>query len=149
MTQKQEEVLAIINTIIRVKVAPSKIHGVGVFAMRNIPKGTRLYMTMFPQGYKVPYGSFKKISPDIREHIMERWPRVVNNEPFMWPDTLLQSYCNHSDTPNYDCLTDITLEDIKKGEEILEDYRTIPGHEKAFPFLKKLSPGTRLQNKKL
>ena len=44
---------------------------------------------------------------------------------------------NHSDTPNYDCMKDIALKNIKKGEEITENYREIADSEKIFPFLKK------------
>src|SRR3990167_2258957 len=135
MTNAQQEVIDIVNGLVRVKVAPSPIHGVGVFALRNIAKGTKMYMTIFPQAFKIPFGSFGKLYPEVKHLIMERWPRVVNNEGFMYPDTLLQAYINHNDTPNYDAINDVTLCDILGGEELTEDYRTNEGWEKAFPWL--------------
>lgn len=132
----QEETIAILNTLVRVKVAPSKIHGVGLFAIRDIPKGTKLYANMFPQAYKIPFGSFRKLFPDIREMLLERWPNIVNGSAFMYPDTLLQAYCNHSEDNNYDGITDMTIKDIEEGEEITENYKQIPNWEKVFKWLK-------------
>lgn len=132
---KQQEVIAILNSLVKIKLAPSKIHGIGVFAMRKIPKGTKLYAAVYPQAYKVPYGSFRKLFPDVRQILLERWPNIVNDSIFMWPDTFLQGYMNHADEPNYDGINDITLQDIAEGEEILEDYRKIVGYEKVFPWL--------------
>lgn len=132
---KQEETIAILNSLIKIRLSPSSIHGIGVFAMRDIPKGTKLYATMFPQGYKIPYSSLKKLFPEVRSLLLDRWPLLTQSSPFMWPDTLLQGYMNHSDTSNYDLETDLSSRDIKKDEEITEDYRKIPGHEKAYPWL--------------
>ena len=124
-----------LNSIIKIKIAPSKIHGVGVFAIMNIPKGTKLYANVFPQSYKLPYDDFSKLLPEIKELIISRWPRVVNSEPFMWPDVYFQGYMNHYDIPNYDAVNDITLRDIDNREEITENYKEITGWEKAFPWL--------------
>ena len=93
---------------------------------------------MFPQAFKIPFGSFGKLYPEVKHLIMERWPRVVNNEGFMYPDTLLQAYVNFSFTPNYDMIDDIALEDISKGEEITEDYRKNNGWEKIYPWIENL-----------
>ena len=125
-----------LNSRVKVKLAPSKIQGVGLFAIRDINKGDKLYANVFPQAYKLPYGGLKKLFPEIREIILDRWPRAVNSEGFMWPDTFLQGYINHSEDPNYDCINDIALRDIKTGEEITEDYRRIDGWVIAYPWIK-------------
>src|SRR3990167_9145218 len=109
---KQDEDIQFLNSIVKVRIMPSKIHGVGVFALRFIPKGTKLYADMFPQAFKIPYGSFGKLFPEVGQLLLERWPQIVNGSAFMFPDTKIQAYINHSEKPNYDAINDITLEDI-------------------------------------
>jgi len=132
-----EQTAGILNQVIKVTIRPSKTHGVGVFAIQDIPKGVRLHMDDLPQVYYLPYSSFGKLFPEVRDNIVNKWPRVVNNEKFAFPEARFQAYCNHSDDPNYDSKTDSSLRDISVGEEIFEDYRVILGYEKAYPWLDK------------
>lgn len=132
---KQDDTISLLNSLIKFKLAPSKIHGVGVVAMRDIYKGTRLYAEIFPKPYLIPMGSMNKLFPDIKEYLLERWPQIVNGSAFMYPTERAQAFMNHSDTPNYNAKEDITIKDIKVGEEITEDYRLIPSYEKVFPWL--------------
>lgn len=133
----QDEQIDFLNSAVKIKVAPSKIHGVGLFATRDIPKGAKLFADMFPKGFQIPKGSLGKLFPEVREYLEGRWPRITLGEPFMWPDTLFQAYCNHDNDPNYDCLMDVTLKPIWGGEEITEDYRQIRGWEEAHKWLLK------------
>lgn len=132
----QEETINFLNTAVKVKLAPSKIHGIGVFAITDIPKGTKLFATMAPQIFHIPYGSINKLFPEVKEQILERWPNIVNNQKFAWPDTKIDAFMNHSDDPNYDPELDLTTREIKKDEEITEDYRLVPNYEKVFKWLK-------------
>src|SRR3990167_9285500 len=98
----QEEQIARLNTLTKVRLAHSK-NGVGVFAIRFISMAEKLYLDNMPEVFTLPYSCFF-------------------------------AYVNHSDKgresparPNYDYKTDTALRDIKKGEEILMDYRTIDG----------------------
>lgn len=134
---RQDDQIALLNSLIRIKLSPSEIHGVGVFAMRDIQKGARLYAEMTPRLFKIPYGSFKKLFPDVRQLILERWPQVMNGSAFAYPTERIQAFMNHSTEPNYDAINDIMLEDVKGGEEITEDYALIPNSDKIFPWLKK------------
>ncbi|HEY5405848.1 MAG TPA: SET domain-containing protein [Ginsengibacter sp.] len=114
---------------------PSKIAGIGVFALRPIPKGCR--------------DMFSKPDPN------EKWITLTNEEVLNLPDharRLVENYClfdvnqyyvpekgfkvvdvslflNHSDTPNIISIDDgnyfETLRDIAEGEELLIDYGTI------------------------
>lgn len=130
---------------VKCKLAPSKIHGVGVVAIRDIKKGERVYvaLTEKPTWYNISHSNLKKHFvyengyPEIYDLIMDRWPQVVNGAPFISPnyDARLMSFTNHSDTPNYDPDTDTALEDIKAGDEITQDYREMENYEKAFPWL--------------
>ncbi|PYJ84527.1 MAG: hypothetical protein DME22_12480 [Verrucomicrobia bacterium] len=87
------------------RIGRSKIHGVGVFAIRDIPKGTKIF-------------------PDDDSELI--WgetygpPNSFNLMTVAW-------YLNHSKTPNVGCDKDYTffaLRDIKKGEELTADYHT-------------------------
>lgn len=128
---------------VRCRIAPSKVHGVGVVAIRDLKKRERAHV-MFSekaQFYRVSPSTLKKhlgeVYPEVYQLILDRWPNVVNGQPFLSPnyDQRLISFMNHSDTPNYSPETDTVLCDIKAGEELFEDYRVVPHYEEAFPFL--------------
>ena len=125
-----------LNTYVKTRIAPSQIHGVGVFALRDIHKGQKLYADMATKIYNLPHKEFGNLFPTVRKYLLERWPQVVNGSAFAYPDTRIVAFMNHSDDPNYDAVNDIVLRDIKSGEEITEDYRKIDGHEKVFDFIK-------------
>ena len=142
----QEQAMFLANTV-RCKIGQSKIHGVGVIALRDIKAGDQLFcaLTTKPNWYNVSFSNLKKYlkdtHPEVLQLILDRWPNVVNGAPFLSPnyDARLMSFMNHSDTPNYDPFTDKALNDINAGEEVFEDYRVIPNYEKAFPWLPVLS----------
>ena len=129
-----------INTLIKwvnVRIAPSDIHGVGIFALKDIPEGTKLYMDIMPEIFKLPYKKLLNNSPAyIHDIILERWPLIKKGSPFVYPDARYVAYCNHSDNPNFDAKNDVTLTDIKEGEEVTENYRFIEGYEDIFDFIK-------------
>lgn len=124
-----------LNLRVKVRIAPSKVHGVGLFALRKIKKGEKLFADHMPVAYNLPYSEFPRLTPEVRSLLLERWPQIANGSIFFYPDTKLQAYCNHSDTPNYDAMADMVIADIKKGDEIFEDYRVIPGYQQIFPWL--------------
>ena len=129
------EQAAWLNTIVKLKLAPSPIHGIGVFATADIGKGDKVFADVFPQLYSITFSSFGKLFPQVRDQLLERWPTVTKGSAFWYPDTFLQGYMNHSDDPNYDAVTDTALRDIKAGEEVTEDYRKIPGYQQVYPWL--------------
>lgn len=106
-----------LNKFVWCKIAPSKIHGVGLIAIRNIPKGTYLF------GGQNEYASKEGILPEIMDIILdhhsrvEYWDMIPNPNKDVW----LQCFMNHSDTPN--SFEGITLCGIMEGQEITEDYR--------------------------
>ena len=119
------------------RLAPSKIHGVGVFAIAKIEKGQKLYLDQMPTVFDLRYANFGELRKEVKNILLERWPQIVTGSKFISPDTRYQAYMNHSEDPNYDAFTDIAIKDIEEGEEIVEDYRLIPGHEVVHPWLKK------------
>ena len=127
--------ITLLNEMVKVKLAPSPIHGIGVFALRDIKKGGKLYLDAIPHAFDVPFKDFKKLDPEISEILLGHWPQIVNGSHFLYPVTKFSAYCNHSDTPNVDMKEDKALRKIKKGEELTENYKLIEGGEKVWAGL--------------
>lgn len=139
----EEQAMELARTV-KCRLGPSKVHGVGVIALQDIKKGEQLYcaLTVKPHWYNVSYANLKKYlshRKDILQLLLDRWPNIVNGSAFISPnyDARLISFMNHADEPNYDPKTDLATKDIKAGEEVFEDYRTIENYSKAFPWLDK------------
>lgn len=135
--EQQKNAALMLNELVKLKIAPSDIHGVGVVAMRNIKKDETLYADGQYQALDIPYKDFKNLRPEIAEYILGRWAPIVNGSHFIYPDSKMIAFMNHSDDCNYDAKTDTALRDILEGEEVTENYRIIPNYEKVFPWLAK------------
>ena len=124
-----------LNNTVWCQLAPSKIEGVGVFAIRDIPKGVKITDYTYAdleeprEQIRMKMDEFKLIAPEIRELILDRmmFGRNQKNFVFISPnhDQVLQTFMNHSDEPNVKDL--VTLRDIKKGEEITLNQREVIG----------------------
>jgi len=116
-----------------VMIKPSHLHGIGVFAIRDIPKGTK---NIFSKGV----GDWIKVSKEEVEALPQHSKDLIENhclfdEDFYFiPDygfklVDLVIYLNHSETPNVISLNDgeefEAIRDIAIGEELLVDYGTI------------------------
>ena len=128
--------ISYLNSVILTKLAPSSIHGVGLFALKDLKAGDKLYADAFPVKYEIPYEKFGGFLPEVREQIVNQFPLVASGSAFLWPTTRLQAFCNHSDDPNYAANLDVMLSDCKAGEEITEDYKHIIKWEELFPWIK-------------
>jgi SET domain-containing protein len=116
-----------LNNTVWCRLAPSPIHGVGVVAIRDISKGQILYTFDHHMVFDVDEEDFMKILPEIRALILDK---IINAEGatryrFFSPndEQIIQSFMNHSSDANSD--GHIALRDIKKGEEITEDYNRL------------------------
>ena len=130
----KDEQIAQLNSEVKCTLKPSKIEGIGVFALRDIQKGERCYCrpNWIPKFYDIPFGSLNKLLPEIKELILARWASVVNGSLFTSPNDSqhLLMFMNHSVDPNYDVVSDKALRDIREGEELFEDYRVMDNWEK-------------------
>lgn len=120
-----------LNETVYAKLAPSPVHGVGVFAIRPIPKGTPI--TDY-RGENIWNGwvcdmqpkEFEEILPEIQALILDRMIfEEGKSMRFTSPNAsqLLIAFLNHSEDPNTDGLN--AVRDIAAGEEITEDFRSI------------------------
>jgi SET domain-containing protein len=129
----KEALLKELATSTYVMIKPSPLHGIGVFAIRDIPKGTK---NIFSKGV----GDWIKVSKEEVEALPQHSKDLIENhclfdEDFYFiPDygfklVDLVIYLNHSETPNVISLNDgeefEAIRDIANGEELLVDYGTI------------------------
>ncbi len=116
-----------------VKLAPSAIEGIGVFAMIPIAKGTRGF-------FSNDKSEWIKISKDEIDALPEHSRKLVENfclfdeDHYFVPEYGFKTidlviYLNHADTPNIRSINDgddfETLRDINAGEELFLDYGSI------------------------
>ena len=128
----REELLneLISNTWVMIK--PSTIEGIGVFALKDIPKGCR---SMFSKA--TADEQWITISKTEVENLPEHAKALIENyclydaDNYFVPDygfkkMDLVNFLNHSDEPNIISINDgeffEAIKDIKQGEELVIDY---------------------------
>lgn len=119
------------ETFITIK--PSTVHGIGVFAIRDIPKGcNRIFSRNVGNWIKVPISEVESL-PEHSKSLVETYC-LYDEENYYLPDygfkvMDLVNYLNHSTIPNIESVNDgenfVALRDIKAGEELFVSYHEI------------------------
>jgi SET domain-containing protein len=112
------------------RLQPSPIHGIGVFAIRPIPKGLNPMQELRETDFlSVPKSEVDALPPELKKLAVDMCPE--NDGVFDFPDYSLNElgisfYLNHSITPNMlEKDGDFyATRDIEAGEEITVDYGT-------------------------
>jgi SET domain-containing protein len=119
------------------RIGVSKVHGVGVVAIKDIPKGTNPFFTLSKEKDKIitlSKDDIKDIHPNVRKILTDFFgdKKRDNYDVYAYgPNYInISFYLNHSDKPNIDVIEDtennyysfITNIKIKKGEELFIDY---------------------------
>ncbi|MBL7740475.1 MAG: SET domain-containing protein [Chitinophagaceae bacterium] len=112
---------------------PSLVHGIGVFAIRDIPKGCRnIFSKGHGQWIKVPIAEVERL-PLHSKNLVETYC-VFDEENYFVPDYGFKvmdmvNYLNHSSSPNITSINDgedfEALTDIPAGSELLINYEHI------------------------
>ena len=112
---------------------PSAVHGIGVFAIRDIPKGCKnIFSTNVGEWIKLPIPDVEKL-PDHSRQLIETYC-LYDEEHYFVPDYGFKvmdmvNYLNHSSTPNIISVNDgeyfEALMDIPEGAELLVNYGEI------------------------
>lgn len=109
---------------------PSSINGVGLFAIRDIPKGTNILKEFDGEG-KTLFSIRKDEMLDIHPNVIKLWKDYWQNnsvyqEIYLPPNykQVQVYYINHADNPSGQLVgtTLITNKDIKEGDEIFINY---------------------------
>ena len=119
---------------IKVRIQPSKINGVGIFAIDDIKKGENpfLFSYMGMDGMLFHKDELKDLSKEQKKMLEDYYP--TNNGKYQYipayPNTLIwTNYLNYNyDKPNIQLLEEgqwKALRDIKKGEELFENPKTL------------------------
>jgi len=115
------------------RIGQSKIHGVGVLAIRDIPKDTKIFPEDDTELIWIKRSVIKlgEQPPEIRRMYDNFCLIKDKGETYGCPKSFnlmtVAWYLNHSKTPNVGCDKDYTffaLRDIKQGEELTADYHT-------------------------
>ena len=129
----REELLNELQRETFITLKPSTIHGIGVFALCDIPKGCR---DIFSKGV----GNWIKLYIDDVEKLPEHSKNLVetyclfDEDHYYVPDYGFKvmdmvNYLNHSSQPNVCSVNDgeqyEALRDIKAGEELLVNYNSL------------------------
>jgi len=121
--------------LVKTRVDKSKIHGIGLFADQDIPKGTNVWT--FVEGFDRVYtdAQYKKL-PKAAQEFIQHYGYRADGEILLTVDH--DCYTNHSDNANtvYRDGYMVAKRAIKKGEEITSDYRIFDA-ELCAAFLKK------------
>lgn len=123
-----------------VMLKPSGIHGIGVFAIRPIPKGCRrIFSKGAGEWIKLPITDVEQL-PAHSKDLVETYC-LFDEENYFVPDygfklMDLVNYLNHSDTPNIMSVNDgedfEALEDIATGQELTVNYGHIVAGMEAY-----------------
>jgi hypothetical protein len=126
-----QECIEYLNSTVWATLRPSPIHGIGVFAIRDIPKGTQItdhadYGEKHALNQLTPQ-EMNQLHPTIRKIILDR-THFLEEDTFLefYSPNLsapLQYWVNHSDTPN--TTGTHVIRDIKADEELTINYKTL------------------------
>jgi len=129
----KEELLQELQHETWVALQPSPVHGIGVFAICDIPKGCKTIFSKNTGGWiKLGIEEVEQL-PAHSKNLVETY-YLYDSEHYFIPDhgckvMDMANYLNHSNTPNIISVDDgeyfEALRDIAKGEELLVDYGTI------------------------
>jgi len=126
-----------IKNCVNVKLGSSKVHGVGVFAMKDIDKGESIFINWEEKSglYSITEEELNSLDEVIKYHLLDMCEfKSVNGKselvfflnkgchwifktPLHWVNS-----CSYNDFPNIDSVHLITLNKIKKGEELFTKY---------------------------
>ena len=119
------------------RIGPSRIHGVGVRAVRDIPAGTLVFAGESERVVWKSRAAVRRLPKPIRA-LYEDFGMVSGDRIGVPPSLNMLSvgwYVNHADRPNIEAGDDgrfRALRRIRKGEELTADYRTFV--DEALPF---------------
>jgi hypothetical protein len=112
------------------RLRPSRLHGIGVFAIRRIPKGTNLFKGDSDEVRWIESGELGRLPKEVRR-LYDDFCVVDKDGRYGCPPTFNRLtpswYLNESKTPNVVCdehLNFFANQDINSGDELTVDYIT-------------------------
>jgi SET domain-containing protein len=129
----RESLLEELRNNMYVSLQPSAVHGIGVFAIRDIPKGCRnIFSADAGEWIRLGFDEVEQLPAHSKEFIETYY--LFDDTHYFIPShgckvMDMASYLNHSSTPNIISVDEgrffEAVRDIGKGEELLVNYGTI------------------------
>lgn len=123
----------VLDTIPLGYIAPSPVHGNGLFARRDIPAGSILTIL---DGQIMSWSTYHKLRSSIDSTnpiLFYEWNALERNTLLVRPFRTKYSFINHSRLPNLQIerfpLQVVAIRDIAHDEELFLDYRKEPLNE--------------------
>ena len=126
--------------LVKTYLAPSPVHGIGLYAGEPIAKGTVIWRFDERIDRRLTKAEREALAEPARSFVATySYPEMPGSDTHVL-DGDHARFMNHSDRPNADCPTPkswrdactIAARDIGEGEELLCDYRQFdPGHRLA------------------
>ena len=126
----KEQLLKDLRQQTYITIKSSSVHGIGVFAIADIPKGCReMFSRNVGEWIKLPVSDVEAL-PAHSRNLVETYC-LFDTDHYYVPDygfkvMDLVNYLNHSSSPNIVSINDgeefEALRDIKAGEELFVDY---------------------------
>ncbi len=112
--------------LVKTKIGPGKINGIGLFADQFISKGTLVQKFMPGFDLIIPESEIQKLSEPAREQFLKYAYKIKGGQYILCFDDT--RFLNHSDNPNLisnDPIEeiDIAARDIQKCEELTVNYK--------------------------
>lgn len=127
----KKQLLHHLQTEVYCRIRCSSIHGVGVYAIRTIPKGTNPFQQSKTRHHlPIKLEELKQLDPHVAKLVRDYYT-VEGEEIFVSADGInvfdFSYFINHSDVPNVivvdDGKTYLALRDIQVGEELCVNYK--------------------------
>jgi uncharacterized protein len=113
--------------LVKTNLAPSRIHGIGLFAAEDIPRGTVIWRRDPSIDVELTEEQLEALAPPSREQIVKyTYLDIVRRTYVLCGDDA--RFFNHEDAPNCvdypdaDGGTTVAARDIRAGEELTSDY---------------------------
>ncbi len=129
----REQLLIELNQQTYITIKPSSTHGIGVFALYDIPKGCRnIFSRNVGEWIQLPIADVEAL-PMHSRNLVETYC-LFDADHYYVPDYGFKvmdmvNYLNHSSTPNIISINDgeefEALRDIKEGEELYVNYNSL------------------------
>lgn len=113
--------------LVKTKIGPSKIHGIGLFADQLIIKGTTVWKFVENFDLKINKNALGNLPNQAKETILAYAYLNKNEDYVLCSDNA--KFFNHSDQPNVtapenDDEPNLAVCDIQPGEELTQNYKS-------------------------
>lgn len=124
-----------LNNCIKTDIAPSPIHGIGTFALRDIKAGESLFERWDGETttYTLTHSEFEQLPIYVKRIIIKSYENKRGEYPFVWFKLYNDGYFNLSnplaytntlgvEKANFNTQKKIAIKNIKEGEELFGTY---------------------------